>query len=463
MAIEPVNKKAMMSHQKKTFGLKLSNYGDVEYYGTIVIGTPPQEYRVVFDTGSTSFWIMSDECRVEKEDGELCADKNLYFRNESTTYEKLDGNFTQLYEIGFAHGELAQDVVGIGTVESHSLLTANVTFGLANIIDTASDEDVIDGVMGLGFHKDGDPASLVKRAVSEGKLERPIYTIWLKKVGGEVDALGGEIRFGEEDTVNCQKEVRYVGLSSLDYWQFSVEKVEIDHEKSRKEIVKNVDAISDTGTSAIVVPKETFRKLLASIDVNSTTGLPYVPCNISFVMTIRINGHDYVLTAQDLIIHYSDGCVLQIDYNQIENDPTWILGDPFIRTYCQIYDLGLRRIGFSRANPPITMNMTTVEANDLEDNFGSLHDVNMMIYEMLIHVKHDTARQINETATILFFAILFSVAMIAYVPCCVSALIRRRRETTIIPGKLRRLIIKELNPEMEKGFHRHTDKEYSYE
>ncbi|CAD5233669.1 unnamed protein product [Bursaphelenchus xylophilus] len=420
MAIEPVNKKAMMSHQKKTFGLKLSNYGDVEYYGTIVIGTPPQEYRVVFDTGSTSFWIMSDECRVEKEDGELCADKNLYFRNESTTYEKLDGNFTQLYEIGFAHGELAQDVVGIGTVESHSLLTANVTFGLANIIDTASDEDVIDGVMGLGFHKDGDPASLVKRAVSEGKLERPIYTIWLKKVGGEVDALGGEIRFGEEDTVNCQKEVRYVGLSSLDYWQFSVEKVEIDHEKSRKEIVKNVDAISDTGTSAIVVPKETFRKLLASIDVNSTTGLPYVPCNISFVMTIRINGHDYVLTAQDLIV--------------------------------SIFKC-----------PPITMNMTTVEANDLEDNFGSLHDVNMMIYEMLIHVKHDTARQINETATILFFAILFSVAMIAYVPCCVSALIRRRRETTIIPGKLRRLIIKELNPEMEKGFHRHTDKEYSYE
>lgn len=81
-----------------------------EYYGNTAIGTPPQPMKVVFDTGSSNMWVLSNRRYVR---GLKYKNHQFYNYNISSSYEPNGARFRIRYITGSAQGIYSNDTVWV--------------------------------------------------------------------------------------------------------------------------------------------------------------------------------------------------------------------------------------------------------------------------------------------------------------------------------------------------------------
>ncbi|KAK6044596.1 eukaryotic aspartyl protease, partial [Cooperia oncophora] len=257
------------------------------------------------------------------------------------------------YGTGDAAGYFGNDTVRLGAPGTKQLVVPGTVFGQASKIADFFAGDPISGILGMGFKQlavEGVNPPF-QRAVDLGLVDKPIFTVFLEHKGEQTNVPGGVYTYGGIDSTNCGPVIDYQPLISANYWQFKMS----GFVSGKLTSSKGWRVISDTGTSLIAAPRA-FAEQIAKVN-----GAEYDPVNDVFridcgskpVLELLIGNKKYAIQPENLVVPAGKGrCLLAVFGMPSQGfGPEWILGDPFIRQFCNIYDVGQKRIGFAKSIP----------------------------------------------------------------------------------------------------------------
>ncbi|TID28223.1 hypothetical protein CANINC_002656 [Pichia inconspicua] len=326
-----------------THDLPLTNYLNAQYFTEISIGTPPQTFKVILDTGSSNLWVPSAECSSL-----ACYLHQKYDHDASETYKKNGSSFEIRYGSGSLEGYVSQDTLLFGdlTIPKQDFAEATNEPGLAFAFGK------FDGILGLAY----DTISVNKivppiyNAIDKGLLDAPQFAFYLGDTAESED--GGVCSLGGYDESKFKGDITWLPVRRKAYWEVSFDGIGLGDEFA---VLKGHGAAIDTGTSLIALPSQLAEILNAQIGAEKSWNGQYtVDCakrDSLPDLTFDFNGHNFTISAYDYTLEVSGSCIsafTPMDFPEPVG-PLAIIGDAFLRRYYSIYDLGKDRVGLAKA------------------------------------------------------------------------------------------------------------------
>jgi len=331
----------------------INDFQDAQYFGTISIGTPPQDVRVVYDTGSSNLWAS------DIKPGLFSSHKH-YDHTKSSTYVANGTIFNIRYGSGPVSGFYSKDTIAIGDVSipGYTFAEVNNTKGLGPAFAVGH----FDGICGMGWDDISvDHVETPLRAlVNSGKLPEPVFAFYLGSGGAQ-----GELVLGGVDPDHYTGDFAYTPVidsapGKVGYWAIKMD----DFRVGSNSVTSVRKAIVDSGTSLLAVPTADMAKLAEAVGAKKVLPIPpfnkeyTVDCNSAGPdINVVISGNTYTLKKEDYIIKDQTICLFGVTGLDVPAPagPLYILGDVFMRAHYVKFDVGNKQLGFAQLKKASTV------------------------------------------------------------------------------------------------------------
>uniref|UniRef100_A0AAQ4PN68 Peptidase A1 domain-containing protein n=1 Tax=Gasterosteus aculeatus aculeatus TaxID=481459 RepID=A0AAQ4PN68_GASAC len=308
----PYNPMAKFDERFAVGGEPMTNDADLAYYGIISIGTPPQSFKVIFDSGSSNLWVPSIYCNSP-----ACS----MFPPSSCS-------------LGLEKGQVG------------GLAVTNQIFGLSESEAPFMQYMRADGILGLAYPRlsASGATPVFDNMMREGLVNQDLFSVYLSSDSQQ----GSVVTFGGVDPNHYSGPISWIPLSNELYWQITVDSVTVNGQV----VACNggCQAIVDTGTSLIVGPQSSISSINSRVGARSQNGDYLVNCNGIAQMpdvTFHIHGQEFTIPASAYVRQSQYyGCRTGFGNG---GDNLWILGDVFIRQYYSIFNRAQNMVGLAKA------------------------------------------------------------------------------------------------------------------
>ncbi|KAI9012061.1 aspartic proteinase IV [Phycomyces nitens] len=299
--------------------------GDIEYYGTIDVGTPAQSLKLDFDTGSADLWFASTLCTT------CGSGRTKYNPSKSSTYKSSN----KTWSISYGDGSSASGTVGYDTVNLGGLSIIGQGIELAKKESSSFRSEPFDGLLGLAFDSIITASGVktpIDNLISQGLITKPIFGVYLGKAS---TTAVGEYIFGGYNSDHVGGDLTTVPIDNSDgFWKISVDYANVGFWTT-----ESFDAIIDTGTTLLILPQNVADNIAMSYDATDNGDGTYtIDCDTSYYnpLEFSINGATFSVPPEDIVFE-KDGstCIASFSYADMGFG---ILGDVFIKNNYVIFN-----------------------------------------------------------------------------------------------------------------------------
>nr|XP_051689116.1 pepsin-3-like [Oryctolagus cuniculus] len=322
--------------------------GQTEYFGTISIRTPPQDFTVIFDTGSSNLWVPSTYCSSA-----ACTCRSHSGIQETGLAQTATGNQVQ------GKGALGEKgTLGSGQIDSQrrnpvgSIEDTNQIFGLSESEPGSFlYYTPFDGILGLAYPSisSSDATPVFDNMWNEGLVSQDLFSVYLNSD----EQSGSLVMFGGIDSSYYTGSLNWVPVSYEGYWQITVDSITMDGETIA--CAYGCQAIVDTGTSLLAGPTSAISNIQSYIGASENyEGEMIVSCSSMYSLpniVFTINGVQYPVPPSAYILEEDSVCTSGFEGMDVDTSTSelWILGDVFIRQYFTVFDRANNQLGLAAA------------------------------------------------------------------------------------------------------------------